>query len=62
MIGSGEKALVNLSEQPSVHAIARKPFSEALSPQAVLELRSYLNAVLEKSILRLEVFAESGQV
>ena len=58
----GEKALINLSVQPKLHAIGRKPLSEALSPKAVLELQSNLNAVLEKLVLRLEGFAESGQV
>lgn len=61
-IGPGEKSLVNLSEHPEQHATGRKPLSEALSPKAVLELQPNVNAILEKLILRLEGFAESGQV
>jgi len=61
-IGSGEKSLLNLSEQPQQHAIGRKPLSEALSPKAVLELQPNVNAILEKLILRLEGFAKSGEV
>ena len=62
MISLGDKALINLSEQPNVHAVARKPLSEGLSPKAILQYRPYLNAIVESSILRLEGFADSGQV
>lgn len=61
-IGAGGKSLLNLSVQPKVHAMARKPLSEALSPKAVLELQSAVDAVLDKLILRFEGFAESGKV
>lgn len=58
----GEKALINLSLQPKQHAIGRKPYSEALSPKAVLELQPYLEAVIERKILKFEGLADSGQV
>eukprot|EP00903_Cladosiphon_okamuranus_P005807 g5752.t1 len=57
----GEKALNNLDAQPELHAISRKPYNEALSPKAVLELQPYLDAIVERKILELEGFAKSGQ-
>lgn len=58
----GEKALNNLSVQPGLHAIARKPYSEALSPKAVLELQPVLETVVKRTILKFEGLAKSGQV
>ena len=59
---SGKKALVNLSLQPELHAIGRKPYSEALSPKAVLELQPYLETVVNRKILKLEGLARGDQV
>ncbi|CAN0034904.1 unnamed protein product [Scytosiphon promiscuus] len=57
----GEKSFINLSAQPELHAIGRKPLSQALSPKAVLELTPTMRASVDKLITRLEGFAESGQ-
>lgn len=59
---SGEKAFVNLSLQPKLHAIGRKPFSEALSTKAVLGRQRSMETIVERTMLRLEGFAEAGQV
>ncbi len=61
-IGSGEKSLLNLSEHPEQHATGRKPLSKALSPKSILELQPNVNAILEQLVLKLQGFAESGQV
>lgn len=61
-VAPGEKALINLSQQPRLHAIGRKPYSEALSPKAVLELKPYLDTVVKRKILELEGLAKRGQV
>lgn len=58
----GEKALFNLSLKPELHAIGRKPYSQALSPKAVIALQPFLETVVNRKILRLEGLAKSGQV
>lgn len=58
----GEKALTAYGLHPKLHAISRRPFSKALSPNAVLETQPYLNAIVERKILQLEGFAKRGQV
>eukprot|EP00903_Cladosiphon_okamuranus_P015049 g13922.t1 len=57
----GEKALINLSVQPQLHAISRKPFSKALSPKAVLELQPFLETIIKRKMRKLECLANSGQ-
>lgn len=51
-----------MSLQPQLHAIGRKPYSECLSPKAVLELQPYLETVVRRKLLKFESFAKSGQV
>ena len=58
----GDKALSSYGLQSKLHAISRKPFSEGLSPKAILKLRPYVETVVNKKILEWEGFAESGQV
>ena len=62
LVTPGDKGLSSYGLQPKLHAIGRKPYSEALSPKAVLELQPYVESVVTKKILELEGFAESGQV
>lgn len=61
-LSSGEKAFINLSREPELHAIGRKPFSEALSPKAVLGLQLSVETVAQTMMLRLEGLANAGQV
>lgn len=53
---------MNLSTQPELHAIARRPLSQALSSEAVHGLTATIAAIVDNLITKLERFAESGQV
>lgn len=61
-VESGHKALSNLSEQPRLHTIGRKPYVDALSPKGVLELQPFLETVIKGKIRKLEDLARSGEV
>lgn len=54
--------MVNLSTQPELHAIARRPLGQAWSPKAVVGLTATLTTIVDNFITRLEFLAEAGQV
>ena len=51
-----------MSEQPKLHAIGRRPYSDALSPKAVLELQPFMEAVVQRKMLKFGDLAKTGRV